>query len=466
MVWSLRAILLTGLLTSLWLGHPGVVQAASSTLESFQLTRGVLELQTPGRSQRPELSIWPSRVGQYPTQMIILILPAVSGDIGKLQALGNQLLVEHPHIKRFLISDADHPEGGLKLVLDVVLPKSEPTPTLIQTAQGWGVQLSPSATEQPQKPPLQTSTSSPTSPLGLGQTAHAPLNPETLQARDELRKVTEQLQTVIQERDALTRDLNRLQQVAQAQQAEQTDRRALVDDMIRAYGSDTWTPQARLETTLTNLRTALFNLAVKHKATEQALQTQTQKTKLLAAEINKLKPNTILLDDPWLETPIDTAQREESPEKVLAQAIQNARKERQVIEEQVIYEPKPDNQRVYESPTNTPEKPKVFSRADELVLQATIRENPKQPTAYLQLAQLYQANQQFDRAESTLSRLIRKNPTYGQGYYHLAALYVQQARKTAALAALTTYQRLNPSDTEKTHRLMQAIQALPDGKKR
>lgn len=461
-----------------------VMAAGTSQLDGFEYRNGTLVFKGGQSLPKPVMDVMESSAGNTPTALVIMHLPATGGDYEALQEQGNRLMLANPEIKRFIVS----PDGdAMQICVEAAHSEGSPNPSLQRVGKdGWQLQFPVAAQSQAAQPnPSRVSSETP-EPQASGASAAAPAQTSyTVQERrsskpslknmlfgnrattsaveiqtpDEVQsmKLTQELQAVIAERDALEKRLVEMQQVLSSGQGpREQSQSGEYDETLRSLGLDSPNPQLRQEAIIRNLRAALLKVSEKLKATETALNAQRVTTHQLANELAGLKHDPAIASDPTLDVPV-LLEDSVNPNETIAKAMQTTTQQIKQQEKQV------KKHFVYSPPPKLPDPTEVQTRQDEVDLQVAIRENPKNYGAYLKLADLYAGRNQFTQAESVLMKLIAVNPAYSEAYYYLSLVYLAQKRGLEAQAALETYQRLNPKDLEKIQGTSQAIQSAMQG---
>jgi hypothetical protein len=477
---------------------------------------GILTLHSKGEMPEPQLETWPGSSGNQQTVMVILSFPGAIPDVATLQQTANSLQSAYPELQRFLVTREAQSNGKefLQIVLEKkVAPGEADAQPVLSHLSGGGWQLLLSGKSQPAlqhagagrvaESNLPDYIELPVGAVKPGKQQHPevePLSPalrlselpkpqpkqesrsdkkqafirEQAEQQAEILKLAQELQAVIKERDTLESEVTRLNQQLAAQNPkleELTGKMALYDETIREYVPELEDSRLQGAAVIQNLRNALIKVSTRLKATEKALEAQTEKSRTLASELAALKNDPSIMKDPALNAlVIDEAEASSGKPKENATHRKDSRTVKPApathaptkseIAKSFIYKPA--------SMPNAEHQGAVLADAAfkerELTLQATVRENPRNIAAWLKLADLYAGRQELSRAESTLSRLLGENPGYGEGYYYLSLVLLGQNRLLEAQAALETCKRLRHGSNEDIKAVEAAINtALKDG---
>lgn len=103
---------------------------AAGFINTIAYENNTLLLDGDAAISQPELETWPGDSGENGTELFIISIPQANGNFDALQQTGNQILAEHPEVKRFLITpltvewggklsreEKEHP--GIQIVLEV-----------------------------------------------------------------------------------------------------------------------------------------------------------------------------------------------------------------------------------------------------------------------------------------------------------------------------------------------------------
>ena len=465
--------------------------AKPASVESLKFENNTLVISASQKLNKPGIETWESAVNNIQTQMVVLDLDNATADKTRLEELANTVLRSNPAVKRLIITPTG--SDSIRVVLEFIAkPGAQLTSELIEKNNELKLVFTDSTppetglkTEltqaQTQLKALKLQAKQLENDLALAKIelaqkpAHAQetensqdvaaleaLRDELAQSNQELVKklnrsekerdnAKKHLQAALEENVRLQEKNGKGHKAEKNTPPENNENGQYVEaekyaELLNSYKQLTWQQQARqqefktLQEEVYKLRDEVINQnSLLRQATPGSPENiQNLKTALMQNAL-KLKA-----------AEMEIAQLKAARETHTPQHHQNNRDFSKALDTQEIPEELP------QQPPKIIFKPAPVNKAE---LESTIRNQPDNYDAYMQLQTAYIRDNDYDRAEAVLQNLLMVNPRHADAYYALSELYLMQNNPIHARAALSTYKRLRPNDTDRITIIEHRIQA-------